>query len=292
MVESNSKIIKQMEYYLGDVNLARDKFFRERIAENKEGYIDMKHFLNCNNIKAMKVSSEEIAEACKESILIEFSEDKHMVRRIGNKTLPEKAANKRDSKAKDKEQHRDEAGEDEVDEKGRIILTTQDFEDPIIVHYLAEVQKDEEFKVAWKDVENAVREQTPRLKLIYSRADKHEGDLAFSKFRLKEDVLDDFLKTTVLVSGRKYTFTRTTGEALKEFWQKEGGHYQFCIQPKIRAVKKQMKMKSVAKKESVKRMKTSYEIAGIYYNDINKVKSKSRAILNLKKDGEKLAGND
>mmetsp|Transcript_105042 Transcript_105042/g.145295 ORF Transcript_105042/g.145295 Transcript_105042/m.145295 type:complete len:84 (+) Transcript_105042:766-1017(+) len=53
-----------------------------------------------------------------------------------------------------------------------------------------------------------------------------------------------------------------------------------------------MKMKSVAKKESVKRMKTSYEIAGIYYNDINKVKSKSRAILNLKKDGEKLTGND
>jgi len=56
MVESNSKILKQMEYYLGDVNLARDKFFRERIAENKEGWIDMKHFLNCNNIKAMKVS--------------------------------------------------------------------------------------------------------------------------------------------------------------------------------------------------------------------------------------------
>jgi len=62
-----------------------------------------------------------------------------MVRRIGNKSLPEKAANKRDSKAKEKEQHRDELGEDEVDEKGRIILTTQDFEDPIIVHYCAEV---------------------------------------------------------------------------------------------------------------------------------------------------------
>lgn len=36
----------------------------------------------------------------------------------------------------------------------------------------------------------------------------------------------------------------------------------------------------------------SYEIAGVYYADINKVKSKSRAILNLKKDGEKLTGND
>ncbi len=41
-----------------------------------------------------------------------------------------------------------------------------------------------------------------------------------------------------------------------------------------------------------KRQKLSYEIAGVYYADINKVKSKARAILNLKKDGEKLSGND
>ena len=41
-----------------------------------------------------------------------------------------------------------------------------------------------------------------------------------------------------------------------------------------------------------KRQKASYEIAGVYYSDINKVKSKSRAILNLKKNGESLTGND
>jgi hypothetical protein len=41
-----------------------------------------------------------------------------------------------------------------------------------------------------------------------------------------------------------------------------------------------------------KRAKLSYEIAGVYYSDISKVKSKARAILNLKKDGEKLTGND
>jgi len=51
-------------------------------------------------------------------------------------------------------------------------------------------------------------------------------------------------------------------------------------------------MRSLEKQEKVKRAKTSYEIAGVYYLDINKVKSKSRAILNLKKDGEKLEGND
>lgn len=56
--------------------------------------------------------------------------------------------------------------------------------------------------------------------------------------------------------------------------------------------KKAAKQRNVEKKESVKRAKTSYEIAGVYYLDINKVKSKSRAILNLKKDGDRLEGND
>ncbi len=41
-----------------------------------------------------------------------------------------------------------------------------------------------------------------------------------------------------------------------------------------------------------KRNHASYEIAGVYYSDINKVKSKARAILNRTKDGEQLTGND
>lgn len=39
-------------------------------------------------------------------------------------------------------------------------------------------------------------------------------------------------------------------------------------------------------------MKQSYEIAGAVYIDINKVKSKARAILNNVKDSEKIGEND
>lgn len=42
------------------------------------------------------------------------------------------------------------------------------------------------------------------------------------------------------------------------------------------------------REERAKRQKQSFTIAGIYYTDINKVKSKSRAILNIVKDGDKL----
>ena len=60
----------------------------------------------------------------------------------------------------------------------------------------------------------------------------------------------------------------------------------------MRAAKKASKQRNQEKRENVKRAKTSYEIAGVYYLDINKVKSKSRAILNLKKDGERLEDSE
>jgi len=50
--------------------------------------------------------------------------------------------------------------------------------------------------------------------------------------------------------------------------------------------------KKQKKSEGGNKSKAQYEIAGVIYADINKVKSKARAILNLKKDGEKLAGNE
>lgn len=58
------------------------------------------------------------------------------------------------------------------------------------------------------------------------------------------------------------------------------------------ARKNQRKIQELQREEKAKRQKQSYTIAGVYYMDINKVKSKSRAILNLKKDGETLEQAD
>lgn len=63
----NSTIKTQIEYYLSDANLARDKFFREQIVVDKEGWVAIAHFLNCNKVKAMKINQDKIAEACKDS---------------------------------------------------------------------------------------------------------------------------------------------------------------------------------------------------------------------------------
>jgi len=45
------KIQSQLEFYLGDVNLRKDKFLLEQIRKNDKGYIDISIFLNFNKIR-------------------------------------------------------------------------------------------------------------------------------------------------------------------------------------------------------------------------------------------------
>uniref|UniRef100_A0A7S3CI09 Uncharacterized protein n=1 Tax=Strombidium rassoulzadegani TaxID=1082188 RepID=A0A7S3CI09_9SPIT len=139
-----------------------------------------------------------------------------------------------------------------------------------------------------------VKEKFDRLKVVYSRADKYEGDLAVSSFRMNKKQLEELATLKDFKIGEKlYTFNKTSGEELKDFWQKQGGHFQFCTAPKLRLAKKQnKKVNDQKKEENLKRQKRSFTIAGVYYMDINKVKSKSRAIMNIVKDGEKIEEED
>lgn len=264
--------------------------------------------LNCNKIKKMRLTEKQIAESVKgSSESVEVSQDGKKLRRVGNKALPALAKRgegerKRDAKAASKEEEKADSGVVEYDERGNAILVNQDFENPIIIHFKTEKKAgDEGFKVNWKEIENEVKSKNPNLKIVYSRADQFEGDLAISSFKCQPVNVDKLTASTLKVQDRNFAFSKTQGEELKEFWAKQGGHYQFCIQPKLRNLKKQQKAMKLAKREAGgsafegganKRAKLSFEIAGQFYTDISKVKSKARAILNLKKDGEKLSGND
>lgn len=77
----------------------------------------------------------------------------------------------------------------------------------------------EEFKVNWKEVEIAVREAYPLLKMTYARGDDHGGQLAISNLRLKAEMLDLVLETKMTIKEKEYKFSKLEGEPLKEFWQ-------------------------------------------------------------------------
>jgi len=136
MVESattDASFKKQIEYYLSDANLTRDRFFREQIETDKEGWVAIAHFLNCNKVKTMAIDATRIAANCADSAELEVSEDKTKIRRKDNKALPEKSTErKRDAKAADKAggaaAHAPE--EDQFDADGKIVLVEKDFDNP------------------------------------------------------------------------------------------------------------------------------------------------------------------
>ncbi len=200
---------KQIEYYLSDLNLKKDDFFYEKISTSKDGWIDISLFLNCNKVKELKAKASDIADACVDSEKVEISKDQKQIRRKNNLALPDKQAKtekKRDAKAADKEEKKEESAvkvkkevEDaELNEKGNYVLMQQDFENPIIVHFETDA-KEEGYKVNWKDVENAIKGKFKKLKTVYSRADEVMGELAFSNFHLCHEELEALEKTTLTV---------------------------------------------------------------------------------------------
>lgn len=78
----------QTEYYLGDKNLAFDKFFHEKIASSDQGWLDVDLILTCAKMKAMSVSKRDLVQALTDSEHLEVNDDCSAIRRSGNKPLP------------------------------------------------------------------------------------------------------------------------------------------------------------------------------------------------------------
>lgn len=74
-------ILKQIEYYLSDQNLAHDNFFRNLLAEN-DGWIAIApYLLSCNKIKALDTSVQEIEDALQQSGELEVDRASGRIRR-------------------------------------------------------------------------------------------------------------------------------------------------------------------------------------------------------------------
>lgn len=76
----------------------------------KQGFLDVNLLLNCNKIKKLEATKEDIIEAITKSEAIELNESKDKLRRKDNKALPEfKLLNKKregESSEKNKEKEK------------------------------------------------------------------------------------------------------------------------------------------------------------------------------------------
>lgn len=194
-----------------------------------------------------------------------------MVRRVGNKALPEQTGTlkKRDAKAEEKKDGKknghgeakpaeEQTEPVERDEKGRLVLCQKDFENTLIVHFKTldqDAEKDVDYKVSWKDIDEVITKKFECLKTVYSRGDKYEGDIAISSYKLnKAQFAELSTLKDVEVVGKKFSFEETKGEELKDFWQKQGGHFQYCVAPKLRKARSVDKKAQQARREE-KQMK-------------------------------------
>lgn len=84
------KIIQQLEYYFGDINLPRDKFLQEKIKED-EGWIALDVLLTFKRLASLSTDQEVIANAIEKSDkkLVLVSEDKKKLRRSPELPIPE-----------------------------------------------------------------------------------------------------------------------------------------------------------------------------------------------------------
>ena len=184
--EKAKEIRKQVEYYLSDANLKRDKFFHGKISEDANGWLEIQCILNCNKIKQMKITQEDIALAVVESKDVEVSDDKAKVRRTGGKALPELAVSSKKREDKD-ESKSGKAAEGKADEEAKDEhpewLTEEDFNSPHVIRFTAK-NPPEGYKMDWKALIELVKKDCPKIKIAYIRGDETQGEMAVSKHKL------------------------------------------------------------------------------------------------------------
>ncbi|KAL7074326.1 hypothetical protein ACQ4LE_006210 [Meloidogyne hapla] len=84
----DEKIMKQVEYYFGDINLPRDKFIQEEMKKDN-GWIPLSTMLKFNRLASLTKDVENITASLKDSHLIEVSDDNLKIRRNPEVPMPE-----------------------------------------------------------------------------------------------------------------------------------------------------------------------------------------------------------
>lgn len=84
--ELSEKIVSQVEFYLGNDNLAKDAFLLKHVRRNKEGYVNLKLITSFKKVKTLTKDYRVVAEALEKSKELSMNSEKTKVRR--NVALP------------------------------------------------------------------------------------------------------------------------------------------------------------------------------------------------------------
>uniref|UniRef100_A0A7E4VJ83 Lupus La protein n=1 Tax=Panagrellus redivivus TaxID=6233 RepID=A0A7E4VJ83_PANRE len=86
--ELSAKILAQLEYYFGNVNLQRDRFLQDEMKKD-HGWVPIDVLLTFNRLKQITTDKKVIAAALANSEVVDVHEDGEKVRRNPDVPLPE-----------------------------------------------------------------------------------------------------------------------------------------------------------------------------------------------------------
>lgn len=83
------KIIRQIEYYLGDVNMVRDKFLKNEITKD-DGWISLAVLTTFKRLQSLTTDFKTIVNALKKSLsgLLQIDESGEKIRRDPSRPVP------------------------------------------------------------------------------------------------------------------------------------------------------------------------------------------------------------
>lgn len=220
-MEKETALTTQMEYYLSDGNLKRDTFFYGKIAEDAEGFVDIDLFLNCNKIKALNATKEQIATDCKLSGKLEVSACNNRIRRKGNKELPEPEF-KKNKKLKVEEKPEGVVvpeKEKDAEEKVTEAYPTDQFI-PLILFIRDTTQIEGVFgKEAEEIMAKALGTDVP-----FIRIGKYDGNIVFDKNVIPPQVLSDLLQNGFELKGTQIKLDLGSDRDRQGFMKEHGRH--------------------------------------------------------------------
>ena len=136
---------------------------------------------------------------------------------------------------------------------------------------------------------------------MYSRFKDAIGQLVISSHLDKiDDILKKVYDTPLKVDKDTFKITKLDEKELAEFNEQHGSHMNMCIRKKIslqsiyvyilieKFKQKEVRAAKAAKVEKEEKKLADIELGGTKFNDINKIKSKAKVILNLTPDQNKL----
>jgi len=214
-----AEIQKQVEYYLSNDNLKHDEFFHKMIKESPTASVPIDALLNCNKLKKLNATKDQIVSALTNSTQIQVTSDASGVKRSSEEDLPEyepRPSKKIKGEKGEKKAKENKEGDEEE---------SSTFEPKIFKITLSQASEEAKWDKVEKEIEAAIG-----MKIGYTRLNGTEGHFAVNFNDLNAEGKEKILAAQVKIGEIDVKIEECGGDDLKEFQEQHGGHLNMCLE--------------------------------------------------------------